>query len=99
MVVGPGNMGLPLAMRPVAVAHEVAGNDADALLLNRLEVGESSVEALPYSELAAALNSERFHPSANPDVCTGFDVAGIAVLTPLRTACRTSLTSRCWAIR
>jgi len=35
-------------------------------------------------EVAAALNSGRFHPSANPQVCTGFDVAVIAVSTPLR---------------
>ena len=52
--------------------------------MKRLEAGESYVEDVPASELAAALKSGRFRPSASTDACAGFDVAVITVPTPLR---------------
>jgi UDP-N-acetyl-D-glucosamine dehydrogenase len=84
VVAGLGYVGLPLAMRAVAVGHHVIGYDTDTVRVKRLEAGESHVEDVSSCELAAALDSGRFHPSANPDSCTGFDVAVIAVPTPLR---------------
>jgi UDP-N-acetyl-D-glucosamine dehydrogenase len=83
-VVGLGYVGLPLAMRAVAVGHEVTGYDTDEARVKRLEVGESYVEDVPASEVAAALDSGRFRPSARADACAGFDVAVITVPTPLR---------------
>ena len=84
VVAGLGYVGLPLAMRAVAAGHEVAGYDTDLVRVKRLEAGESYVEDVPACELAAALASGRFRPSANADVCDGFDVAVITVPTPLR---------------
>jgi UDP-N-acetyl-D-glucosamine dehydrogenase len=79
VVAGLGKVGLPLAMRAVAVGHEVVGYDTDAIRVKRLEAGESYVEDVPSRAVAGALDSGRFRPSANPDVCAGFDVAVIAV--------------------
>src|ERR1700680_2254727 len=84
VVAGLGYVGLPLAMRAVAVGHEVVGYDTDPVRVKRLEAGESYVEDVPACEVAAALESGRFRPSANAAECAGFDVAVITVPTPLR---------------
>jgi UDP-N-acetyl-D-glucosamine dehydrogenase len=84
VVAGLGYVGLPLAMRAVAVGHEVTGYDTDPVRVKRLQAGESYVEDVPSCELAAALESGRFRPSARADACAGYDVAVITVPTPLR---------------
>jgi len=84
VVAGLGYVGLPLAMRAVAAGHQVTGYDIDLNRVKRLEAGESYVEDVPAGELAAALGSGRFRPSAHADDCAGFDVALITVPTPLR---------------
>jgi UDP-N-acetyl-D-glucosamine dehydrogenase len=84
VVVGLGYVGLPLAMRAVAVGHAVVGYDVDPVRVKRLEAGESYVEDVPDDELAAALASGRFRPSGSADACADFDVAVITVPTPLR---------------
>jgi UDP-N-acetyl-D-glucosamine dehydrogenase len=84
VVAGLGYVGLPLAMRAVAVGHEVTGYDTDRARVKRLEAGESYVEDVPACEVAAALESGRFRPSSDADACAGFDVAVITVPTPLR---------------
>ena len=84
VVAGLGYVGLPLAMRAVAAGHEVIGYDTNAERVKRLEAGESYVEDVPGRELAAALQSGRFRPSASADACVGFDIAVITVPTPLR---------------
>ena len=84
VVAGLGYVGLPLAIRAVSVGHEVVGYDTDAVRVKRLEAGESHVEDVSSCELAAALNSGRFRLSSDADVCAAFDVAVIAVPTPLR---------------
>jgi UDP-N-acetyl-D-glucosamine dehydrogenase len=84
VVAGLGYVGLPLAMRAVAAGHDVTGYDTDLVRVKRLEAGESYVEDVPAGELAAALKSGRFRPSASADACAGFDVAVITVPTPLR---------------
>ncbi len=84
VVAGLGHVGLPLAIRAVSVGHEVVGYDTDAVRVKRLEAAESYVEDVSSCELATALNSGRFRLSSNADDCTGFDVAVIAVPTPLR---------------
>ena len=75
---------LPLAMRAVEAGHDVTGYDTDLIRVKRLEAGESYVEDVPAGELAAALESGQFRPSASEDACAGFDVAVITVPTPLR---------------
>jgi UDP-N-acetyl-D-mannosaminuronate dehydrogenase len=65
VVAGLGYVGLPLAMRAVTVGHHVVGYDVDEARVKRLEAGESYVEDVPSAELAAALKSGRFRPSAS----------------------------------
>jgi len=84
VVAGLGYVGLPLAMRAVAAGHEVTGYDTNTVRVKQLEAGESYIEDVSAEELATALESGRFHPSADADACTGFDIAAITVPTPLR---------------
>jgi UDP-N-acetyl-D-glucosamine dehydrogenase len=62
VVAGLGYVGLPLAMRTVTVGHDVVGYDIDAARVKRLEAGESYVEDVSSTELAAALKSGRVPP-------------------------------------
>jgi UDP-N-acetyl-D-glucosamine dehydrogenase len=82
-VVGQGYVGLPVAMRSVAVGHAVMGFDSDEERVKLLAAGESQVEDVPAPTLMAALATGRYRPSSRPDDCAGFDVAVIAVPTPL----------------
>jgi UDP-N-acetyl-D-glucosamine dehydrogenase len=84
VVVGQGYVGLPLAMRAVEVGWDVVGLDVDDARVKRLLSGESYVEDIPDAELAAALASGRFLPTADYADAAGFDVAVITVPTPLR---------------
>src|SRR5260370_31894156 len=71
-------------MLAVAAGDGVGGYDTDPVRVKRLEAGESYVEDVSTSELAAALETGRFQPSVNGAVCAGFDVPVITVPTPLR---------------
>ena len=84
LVMGQGYVGLPLAMRAVAVGHDVVGFEIDDRRVKRLADADSFVEDVPSHELAAALASGRYRPTADADACAGFDVAVITVPTPLR---------------
>jgi nucleotide sugar dehydrogenase len=84
VVVGQGYVGLPLAMRAVAVGFSVVGFDLDDERVKRLAAGDSFVEDVGDDELAAALATGRYEPTADPRRCAGFDVAVIDVPTPLR---------------
>jgi UDP-N-acetyl-D-glucosamine dehydrogenase len=82
-VVGQGYVGLPLAMRAVEAGFEVVGYDVDERRVKRLAAGESYVEDITGSELGAALDSGRYHPTSEAKMCAGFDVGVITVPTPL----------------
>jgi len=84
LVIGQGYVGLPLAMRAVEVGHVVTGYDVDVDRVKRLAAGDSYVEDVSSSRLAAALATGRFRVSTEAKVCAGFDVAVITVPTPLR---------------
>ncbi|MDQ4131962.1 MAG: nucleotide sugar dehydrogenase [Actinomycetota bacterium] len=84
VVIGQGYVGLPLAVRAAEVGHEVVGFDTDADRVKRLQAGESYVEDIPSEMLAHVLRTGRYQPAADPQACTGFDVAVITVPTPLR---------------
>jgi UDP-N-acetyl-D-glucosamine dehydrogenase len=84
VVVGLGYVGLPLAMRAAAADHQVVGYDADPGRVRRLASGDSYVEDVPSVRLAEALESGAFRPSADASACDGFEIAVIAVPTPLR---------------
>jgi UDP-N-acetyl-D-glucosamine dehydrogenase len=71
-------------MRAVTAGYDVVGYDLDTERVKRLEAGESLVEDVSCEVLTAALDSERYRVSSEPSSCAGFDVAVIAVPTPLR---------------
>ena len=83
VVVGQGYVGLPLAMRAVEAGHDVVGYDVDEARVKRLAAGESYVEDIPCDQLARALGSGRYLPTAQAQSLVGFDVAVITVPTPL----------------
>ena len=84
VIVGQGYVGLPLAMRAVEVGHFVVGLDTHDGRVKRLAGGESFVEDVADSEVAAAVAGGRYQPTTALECCAGFDVAVITVPTPLR---------------
>jgi len=84
VVVGQGYVGLPLAVRAVEQGFTVVGFDLDVARIERIRRGDSPVEDIPNDRLGAALATGRFIATADPDDCSGFDVAVISVPTPLR---------------
>jgi UDP-N-acetyl-D-glucosamine dehydrogenase len=84
VVAGQGYVGLPLAVRAAQVGHTVVGYDVDEERIKRLAAGESYVDDVSSGQLQEILDGGAFHPSSDPRSCAGFDVAVIAVPTPLR---------------
>ncbi|MBM2623302.1 nucleotide sugar dehydrogenase [Actinoplanes sp. LDG1-06] len=84
VIVGQGYVGLPLAVRAARVGHHVVGFDVDDERIKRLAAGESYVDDVSSAELRELLDAGNFQPSADPRSCAGFDIAVIAVPTPLR---------------
>ncbi|MFF9211927.1 MULTISPECIES: nucleotide sugar dehydrogenase [unclassified Streptomyces] len=84
LVVGQGYVGLPLAVRAAEVGHQVAGFDADAQRVKRLIRGESYVEDIPSSRLTPLLAAGAYRPTIDASDCADFDVAVVAVPTPLQ---------------
>jgi len=84
VIVGQGYVGLPLAVRAAQVGHTVVGFDVDDERIKRLAAAESYVDDVPSAELREILDSGAFVPSSDPRSVAGFDVAVIAVPTPLR---------------
>jgi UDP-N-acetyl-D-glucosamine dehydrogenase len=84
VIVGQGYVGLPLAVRAAQVGHTVVGFDVDDERIKRLAAAESYVDDVPSAELREILDCGAFVPSADPRSVAGFDVAVIAVPTPLR---------------
>ncbi|SNY56499.1 nucleotide sugar dehydrogenase [Paractinoplanes atraurantiacus] len=83
VVAGQGYVGLPLAVQAARAGHTVVGYDVDEERVKRLAAGESYVDDVSSDDLRALLDC-RFCPSSDPRSCAGFDVAVIAVPTPLR---------------
>src|SRR5688572_27701578 len=84
VVVGQGYVGLLLAMRASEVGYEVVGYEIDDEKVKRLAAGEPTTEDVTSERLAAALDSGRYRPTAEPSDCADFDYAVISVPTPLR---------------
>jgi UDP-N-acetyl-D-glucosamine dehydrogenase len=84
VVVGLGYVGLPLAMRAAEAGHQVVGYDSDTRRVELLKSGMSYVEDVPSAQMADAVAAGTFRPSADAEACAGFDVAVVAVPTPLR---------------
>lgn len=84
VVAGQGYVGLPLAVRAVQMGWNVIGVEPDPARAKRLQAGESYVDDITSEELAAALETGRYHPAQGYEGCQDFDVAVITVPTPLR---------------
>jgi UDP-N-acetyl-D-mannosaminuronic acid dehydrogenase/UDP-N-acetyl-D-glucosamine dehydrogenase len=83
VVVGQGYVGLPLAMRAVAVGLNVVGYDISEDRVMRLARGESFVEDVSHEEITSALKSARYLATTVLEDCADFDIAVITVPTPL----------------
>lgn len=83
VVVGQGYVGLPLSVRAAQVGHQVVAYDIDETRIKRLVTSESYIEDISEKDLAAILEDGSFHPSSEARSCAGFDVAIVAVPTPL----------------
>ena len=83
LVVGQGYVGLPLAMRAVAVGYDVIGYDVSSDRVARLQSGETFIEDVTSDDLAQAITSGRYRATDTLLDCDGFDVAVITVPTPL----------------
>jgi UDP-N-acetyl-D-glucosamine dehydrogenase len=83
VIVGQGYVGLALTMRAVEVGYSVVGFDLDERRVKRLAAAESFIEDVTSDQLAAALQSGRYVATMDARACAGFDVAVIAVPTPL----------------
>ncbi|GAA0499078.1 UDP-N-acetyl-D-glucosamine dehydrogenase [Paractinoplanes deccanensis] len=84
VIAGQGYVGLPLAVRAARAGHTVVGYDVDEERVKRLAAGESYVDDVSSGELRELLDAGSLRPSGDPRACAGFDVAVIAVPTPLR---------------
>jgi UDP-N-acetyl-D-glucosamine dehydrogenase len=84
VVVGQGYVGLPLALRAVEVGHRVIGYDVSSERIRRLLAAESYVDDVDDVDLKVAMETGRFEPTSELEACIGFDVAVLAVPTPLR---------------
>jgi UDP-N-acetyl-D-glucosamine dehydrogenase len=83
-VVGQGYVGLPLTMRAVEAGFDVVGFDVDDSRVRRLRDGRTYIDDVTDGDLAAALTTGRFHPTADVADLAGFHVAVVTVPTPLR---------------
>jgi UDP-N-acetyl-D-mannosaminuronic acid dehydrogenase/UDP-N-acetyl-D-glucosamine dehydrogenase len=83
VIVGQGYVGLPLAMRAVAVGFDVVGLDIDRVRVAALRDGRSYVEDVPDDELKRAVDSGRYVATGDSNLIEGFDYVVITVPTPL----------------
>src|SRR2546421_676290 len=70
-------------MRAVEVGHRVIGLEVDDRRVKMLNQGESYVDDVPSRQLGEVLRTGRYHPSSDYSLAKEFDVALIAVPTPL----------------
>lgn len=84
VVVGQGQIGLPVAMRAVAAGFCVVGLDLDAVRIWSLKAGHSYVDGVGDVELCQALATGRYRPTVCYDEVEAFDVAIITVPVPVR---------------
>ena len=84
VILGQGYVGLPLAIRAAQAGHQVVGFDTDADRVKRLQAAESLSPDVPAEQIATALANGLYTPTTRPEDLTGFEVAVIAVPTPLR---------------
>ncbi|MEP7045354.1 MAG: nucleotide sugar dehydrogenase [Ilumatobacteraceae bacterium] len=83
-IVGLGYVGLPIALRSVEAGYTVLAVEVDQGRFTMLVDGHSYVEDISDRELADASATGRFHVVSSIAAVEYFDIALIAVPTPLR---------------
>ncbi len=83
-IVGLGYVGLPLAVAFAREGFTVAGVDLDARKVAALQRGESYIEDVPASAIAALVDKGLFSASTDYATLADVDAISICVPTPLR---------------
>lgn len=83
VVMGQGYVGLPLAIAAAERGYEVIGYDTDEFRVKKLTVGDSYVGDITSERLSAVLGQGKYQPTMAPNDLDGFDIAVIAVPTPM----------------
>ncbi len=86
VVIGQGYVGLPLAVRAAEVGHTVVALDLDERRIEALRDGRSYIEDITSDDVRDKVAAGRLIPTTSYEDAAGFDVAIIAVPTPLREA-------------
>lgn len=84
VIIGQGYVGLPVSMRAVEAGYDVVGYDVDKRKVDGLKDGLSHIDDVTGPDVADALATGRFLPTAAEADLHGYDIAVITVPTPLR---------------
>lgn len=82
-VIGQGHIGLRVAVRAAEVGWSVAGYDIDETRVKELMSGLGARDGLETKRLVDVLDSGAYVPTSSQEDISGFDVAVIAVPTPV----------------
>lgn len=82
-IVGLGYVGLPLAMEFAEAGFTVVGYDLSQRVVDLLARGESHIQDVPATQVAAHVSAGRFRPTTDEGALSGCDAISIAVPTPL----------------
>ncbi|WP_233608692.1 nucleotide sugar dehydrogenase [Nocardia stercoris] len=82
-MIGQGYVGLPLSVRAAQAGYRCIGFDHDERRIALLREWISPIEDVSDDQIAAVSAADRYHPTARHEDLAGFDVAVIAVPTPL----------------
>jgi UDP-N-acetyl-D-glucosamine dehydrogenase len=82
-VIGLGYVGLPLAVEFAKAGFRVIGYDVSERVVNLLNAGESHIQDVPASEVAALVRGGVFEATADETRLSEVDAISIAVPTPL----------------
>jgi UDP-N-acetyl-D-glucosamine dehydrogenase len=82
-IIGLGYVGLPLAVEFAKAGLRVIGYDVNQRLVDALKLGQSHVQDVASSDVAAMLKGGRFIPTTDESQLGDADAVSIAVPTPL----------------
>ncbi|MFE2205050.1 nucleotide sugar dehydrogenase [Streptomyces rubiginosohelvolus] len=83
VVIGQGYVGLPLAVHAAEAGHRVVAYDTNTSKVKQLSVGETYIDDIPSDRIRRLLESGSLLPTADERDIPPYDVAVIAVPTPL----------------
>jgi UDP-N-acetyl-D-glucosamine dehydrogenase len=83
-ILGQGYVGLPVSLRAVDAGFDVIGFDVDRARVQSLRDARTFIDDITDDDLARAMATGRFRPTADPADLRGFDIAVVSVPTPLR---------------